>query len=98
MPSASFPAWPTSNHSDQNTCKSCEYHDDPNTYSYYKDMHPDTDTESEWDEDMRDVIEYQTLVSSASNDPVAAHTHTHSHNNCRPVSYTHLTLPTICSV
>eukprot|EP00975_Prorocentrum_lima_P071690 12939134-Prorocentrum_lima.AAC.1 len=34
-------------------------------------MHPDTDTEPEWEEDMNGGIEYQTLVSSASNDPVA---------------------------
>eukprot|EP00975_Prorocentrum_lima_P038210 8034633-Prorocentrum_lima.AAC.1 len=35
-------------------------------------MHPDTDTESEWEEDMENDAGYQTLISSASNDPVAA--------------------------
>eukprot|EP00975_Prorocentrum_lima_P015356 3252652-Prorocentrum_lima.AAC.1 len=69
MPQSYFPAWPTSNTSDQNVCKSCEYCQDPNSYSYYEDMHPDTDTESEWEEDIRNDLEYQTLVSSSSDDP-----------------------------
>eukprot|EP00975_Prorocentrum_lima_P001341 290613-Prorocentrum_lima.AAC.1 len=33
-------------------------------------MHPETDTESE--EDIENDLEYQTLVSSSSDDPVAA--------------------------
>eukprot|EP00975_Prorocentrum_lima_P055837 11705569-Prorocentrum_lima.AAC.1 len=34
---------------DKKTCKSCEYCQDPHSYSYCEDMQPDTDTESEWD-------------------------------------------------
>eukprot|EP00975_Prorocentrum_lima_P007917 1695241-Prorocentrum_lima.AAC.1 len=35
-------------------------------------MHPETDTESEGEEDMSHGTEFQTLVASASNDPAVA--------------------------
>eukprot|EP00975_Prorocentrum_lima_P040795 8568472-Prorocentrum_lima.AAC.1 len=64
MPNVYFTAWPTSNPSSQEVCKSCENCQDQNSYSYYEDMRPDTDTESEREEDIEDIentIEYPTL-------------------------------------
>eukprot|EP00975_Prorocentrum_lima_P037934 7982809-Prorocentrum_lima.AAC.1 len=52
LPSSSFPSWQPNSILGNDTCKSREYCTSSQTYSYYEDIHPDTDTESEGEEDM----------------------------------------------
>eukprot|EP00975_Prorocentrum_lima_P065443 12903501-Prorocentrum_lima.AAC.1 len=66
MTSPSDPAWQSApSNSTNDPQATCEYCNCPQAYSYYEDMHPDTDTESEGDADMKLDMEYQALFAHA---------------------------------
>eukprot|EP00975_Prorocentrum_lima_P030948 6496288-Prorocentrum_lima.AAC.1 len=54
-----FPAWQAApSNSTADPQATCEYCNGPQAYSYHEDMHPDTDTESEGDDDLNLDPEY----------------------------------------